>query len=376
MMTLGSNIRTARKKMGLTQEELASQIGVTPQAVSRWESSAGLPDISLIVPLAQILSVSTDTLFGLEETRQDDVMYMEVKYAYEEIAGASSSPAETAKKQCDYLLEKLESDPASYVYNTCLVERTAELSRYVNFAGYDKEVWDGYRNKAIQCGTQVIRFCRKKEWVERTHFALAWIYIHEKDFTSAREHIATLPSAASNRLQESILAQVASMESGTEEMKNVLRRNLQNFTRAWNKEVLYATESLSWSDKPKEAVELGEWGIRVMHVISENEELLPYRRGFYRDIYRAMLHADLRMDDLEQAARHFDELKKGMQKHLECYGKILDSEEEMEKYPKRQIRNMRAYTQEFVSEKQKELLERLREWNGPGKCDRLCEKIK
>lgn len=65
-----------------------------------------------------------------------------------------------------------------------------------------------------------------------------------------------------------------------------------------------------------------------------------------------MLHADLRMDDLEQATRHFDELKKGMQKHLECYGKILDSE------------------------KQKELLERLREWNGPSKCDRLCEKIK
>ena len=193
MMTLGSNIRTARKKMGLTQEELASQVGVTPQAVSRWESSAGLPDISLIVPLAQILSVSTDTLFGLEETRQDDAMYMEVKFAYEEIAEKSSSPAETAKKQCDYLLEKLESDPASYVYNTCLVERTAELSRYVNFSEYGKDVWDGYRNKAIQCGTQVIRFCRKKEWVERTHFALAWIYIHEKDFSSAREHIATLP---------------------------------------------------------------------------------------------------------------------------------------------------------------------------------------
>ena len=89
-----------------------------------------------------------------------------------------------------------------------------------------------------------------------------------------------------------------------------------------------------------------------------------------------MLHADLRMDDLEQAARHFDELKKGMQKHLDCYEKILDSEEEMEKYPKRQIRNMRAYTQEFVAEKQKELLERLREWDGPEKCDRLCEKIK
>lgn len=376
MMTLGSNIKAARKKMGLTQDELASQVGVTPQAVSRWESAAGLPDISMIVPLAQVLSVSTDTLFGLEETRQDDVMYMEVKHVYEEIAGASSSPAETAKKQCDYLLEKLESDPASYVYCTCYVERTAELSRYVDFMGYDAKVWEGYRNKAIQCGTQVIRFCRKKEWVERTHFALAWVYIHEKDFTSAREHITALPSVESNRMQESILAQVASMEFGTDEMKKVVRRNLQNFTRAINKEILYAVESLSWSDKPKDAVELGEWGIRLMSVVSENEELLPYCRGFYRDIYRAMLHADLRMDDVEQAARHFDELREGMQQHLDCYQKILDSEDEMEKYPKRQIRNMRAYTQQFVTEKQKELLERLREWDGPEKCDELCAKIK
>ena len=47
-MMLGNNIRIARKRMGLTQEELAMQIGVTAQAVSRWESEAGLPDTSLI----------------------------------------------------------------------------------------------------------------------------------------------------------------------------------------------------------------------------------------------------------------------------------------------------------------------------------------
>lgn len=60
-MMLGNNIRIARKRMGLTQEELAMQIGVTAQAVSRWESEAGLPDTSLIVPLVQALQISTDT---------------------------------------------------------------------------------------------------------------------------------------------------------------------------------------------------------------------------------------------------------------------------------------------------------------------------
>ncbi len=50
--------------LGITQEELASVLCVTGQAVSKWESGAGLPDITQVVPLAQALNVSTDALFG------------------------------------------------------------------------------------------------------------------------------------------------------------------------------------------------------------------------------------------------------------------------------------------------------------------------
>lgn len=60
------------------------------------------------------------------------------------------------------------------------------------------------------------------------------------DFVSAREHIDHLPSVKENRLQEGILAQVASFEQGVEGMKVVLRSNLQNMVRAMNKEIMYA----------------------------------------------------------------------------------------------------------------------------------------
>lgn len=66
-MTLGNNIRIFRKKIGITQEELAEQLCVTAQAVSKWESGAGLPDTAQIVPLAKVLNVTTDALFGLDE---------------------------------------------------------------------------------------------------------------------------------------------------------------------------------------------------------------------------------------------------------------------------------------------------------------------
>jgi len=59
---LGALIARRRKALGLTQRELAEQLHVTDRAVSRWERGIGYPDVSLIVPLAHALSISTDEL--------------------------------------------------------------------------------------------------------------------------------------------------------------------------------------------------------------------------------------------------------------------------------------------------------------------------
>lgn len=53
---------TARKEKGLTQEELAVRIGVTPQAISRWERGTGYPDLELLYFISEILECSTDYL--------------------------------------------------------------------------------------------------------------------------------------------------------------------------------------------------------------------------------------------------------------------------------------------------------------------------
>lgn len=54
----GITIKTLREKKGLTQTELADILGVSSKAISKWETAKGLPDISLIEPLANALSVS------------------------------------------------------------------------------------------------------------------------------------------------------------------------------------------------------------------------------------------------------------------------------------------------------------------------------
>lgn len=65
-MTLGSQIAAYRKKLGITQETLAQQLGVTNQAVSKWEADQCCPDVMLLPKIAEIFSVSIDTLFGRE----------------------------------------------------------------------------------------------------------------------------------------------------------------------------------------------------------------------------------------------------------------------------------------------------------------------
>ncbi len=79
MQSIGSTIRRLRKKRNITQEELAEAIGVTPQAVSKWENGAGMPDISQLVPLANYFSVSLDTLFSRESTSADEQVHTIVR---------------------------------------------------------------------------------------------------------------------------------------------------------------------------------------------------------------------------------------------------------------------------------------------------------
>ena len=68
---IGSMIRKLRKEKDITQEELAELLGITSQAVSKWESGAGLPDISQLVPLANVFEVPMDALFGRTSWKDD-----------------------------------------------------------------------------------------------------------------------------------------------------------------------------------------------------------------------------------------------------------------------------------------------------------------
>ena len=72
-MSLSGNIKRLRLDKNLTQEQLATKLGVSAQAVSKWETSETYPDGALLVPLANELEVSLDELFGNDAVSMADI---------------------------------------------------------------------------------------------------------------------------------------------------------------------------------------------------------------------------------------------------------------------------------------------------------------
>ena len=81
--SLGANIAALRKARGLTQEQLAAQLGVSAPAVSKWETCSSCPDITLLCPLARALGASVDQLLAFEPTLSDREVVAEVNRVME-----------------------------------------------------------------------------------------------------------------------------------------------------------------------------------------------------------------------------------------------------------------------------------------------------
>ena len=75
--TLGKRISDLRKEKGIKQEEMADRLGVSPQAVSKWENDISCPDIMLLPKIAQMFNVTIDSLLSNEQKKETQILPME-----------------------------------------------------------------------------------------------------------------------------------------------------------------------------------------------------------------------------------------------------------------------------------------------------------
>lgn len=119
-MILADKIIDLRKKAGCSQEELAQQLGVSRQSVSKWEGAQSIPDIDKILQMSRIFGVSTDYL-----------LKDEIELPAEEPAAADSTPAlrrVSMEEASRYLALSRETAPKLALATTIIKNKTAIFS--------------------------------------------------------------------------------------------------------------------------------------------------------------------------------------------------------------------------------------------------------
>lgn len=113
-LAIGKKIRTLRRQKNISQEVLAQYLGVSFQAVSKWESGSTMPDISLIPSIASFFEVSIDELF--------DFNHYEIDRKVGEIVDASYPYRGIDDAKCEEILrEGLKKYPGNDILLNCLI---------------------------------------------------------------------------------------------------------------------------------------------------------------------------------------------------------------------------------------------------------------
>ena len=145
-MELGTKIKSLRIRTGMTQEQLAQKLTVSPQAVSKWENGAAMPDITLLPVLAEVFGVSIDDLFDL--TAEQRMNRIESRLEVEE-----ALPRELYMEYEAFLKGQLEADK----------KRAAELLAALYY--HEMEV---YSRKAARYAKEAVRLAPNEkscEWM-------------------------------------------------------------------------------------------------------------------------------------------------------------------------------------------------------------------
>ncbi len=151
-LQLADNIRRLRREKDLTQDDIARELGVSYQAVSRWETGSSYPDVELLPALAAIFGVSMDVLFGVDPENEEQIVekYREecdsIENADEQIKLTEKYIAELPSNT--YLRYRLIS---RYIYKRLPIteKKLGELRRHCNFIIENTTDMDWWRDEAI-----------------------------------------------------------------------------------------------------------------------------------------------------------------------------------------------------------------------------------
>lgn len=258
-LDLGQKIRELRRRNGRTQEALAEAIGVTPQAISRWEANGGYPDMEMIPSIANYFGISIDELFGYnnERSKKIDELVSKIDYMNFQNNGIDINIDECIALSRNALIEfpgneKIMLCLASVLYNAGYV-RYGEyhLSDEDGYNVYDVERHRSYAEwkEAISLYEKLLKTMEDGEPRHRAIRELTQLYLNTGEHTRALEMIGTAPSIYGSR--EFLKANATDGKKRAEAYGEALLKTVRACSELMVNSVLAYEKNMSPADKVK-----------------------------------------------------------------------------------------------------------------------------
>ena len=229
--TMGQIIRRLRKERNLTQEELAEQLNITYQAVSRWESGTGMPDISQIVPLSNVFGVTTDVLFGKDGTNGEEAVESFIRETEKKICNPPVGVDSFAwSKECTEDVQKmLEVDPNNYkllAYSLGHISCLLDEYRYSDKMKDKTEEIQKWENESIRQANIILNHCTNSRYLNEANKWMAVLYKDMGNYVRMLEYAEKItvfdPYAEGGDLQAEALNLLGRKDEGRRERaKNI-----------------------------------------------------------------------------------------------------------------------------------------------------------
>lgn len=177
MINLGNKIRELRVNKGLTQEQLATALNLSPQAISKWETGGGYPDVATLPVLAGYFGVSLDEMFEYDPEEIEEKIQ---KALYSSRGGLFGSDL-----SIQILLDGIAAYPSGYILKRELLWHYAErISK-----GDKSDIVE----KALILGQQIIAECKDTFITLGVMGDMADIYINTGRYEEGKKLIESMP---------------------------------------------------------------------------------------------------------------------------------------------------------------------------------------
>ena len=180
-LIIGEKLKKLRRDRDLTQDEVASALGISYQAISKWERSDGYPDITMLPALANYFGVTVDELIGMNEIAAKE-NFDEINRKWEENRKAGHH-----SKNVKLMKDALKIYPNNALL---LVQLSASLER---LAGTETEK-ALHLQDSINVHEQILRYCDDSEVRGAVLFNISDAYRRQGDNKKAEEYARKLPN--------------------------------------------------------------------------------------------------------------------------------------------------------------------------------------